>query len=269
MKRLVGLLLLVGVLASAPTFARARGLEEFYIYPFVEYFTWEEFAGKRLLKETGQLYGIGAAATFDLSNKKLLLKVKGDLFGGVVDYDGLAQYINIVLNTVTTVPMKTDVSYIGTRIETDLGWRFGSEKGSLEPFAGLGYRWWNRDIHNGTDINGNAVSGYKEEWGSSYTRIGARFSAIQARDIRLFAEGGGKYPFYTTNTANSDTLKPKGAWSAFAELGMQYKWFRPSIFYEGFRFKESNSVPVGGGFVVFQPKSESDIYGINLGIAFK
>jgi hypothetical protein len=60
------------------------------------------------------------------------------------------------------------------------------------------------------------------------------------------------------------TVKPGGRWSAFAELGAQYKWFRPSVFYEGFRY--SDSPPSKG---LFQPKSDSDIIGVNLGFAFR
>src|SRR6266571_3160950 len=154
MKRLIGLLLLAGVLASAPKFANAGGLEEFYIYPFVEGFVWKEFdtTGKQLVKETGPLYGVGAAASINLYNKTLLLKVKGDVFGGVVDYDGNNQLISGT--TITLVPLKTDVTYVGTRLESDLGWRFGNESASVEPFAGLGFRWWQRDIKDGTDIFG-------------------------------------------------------------------------------------------------------------------
>lgn len=288
MNRLIGLLLLLGILASAPTFAKASSLEEFYIYPFVEGFIWKEFdGGKELLKETGPLFGLGAAASIDLHNKALILKAKSDIFGGQVDYDGQTQSFfldpstGLVDPTKENRPLKTNVNYIGFRLEGDLGWRFSSAKTSLEPFAGLGYRWWRRDIQGSTSIDTNGipfpVGSSTEEWQSAYTKVGLRFDSNINPDTRLFAEAGGKYPFYTSNYANPTTVEPKGELSAFAELGMRYKWFRPSLFYEGFKYAKSNEVATGtvviGGvphtLAVFQPESESHIFGLNLGIAFR
>ncbi len=286
MKRLIGLLLLAVMLASVPTFARAIGLEEFYIYPFVEGFVWKEFAGgKQLLKETGPLFGLGAAASIDLHNKALILKAKSDIFGGQVDYDGQTQSIVIDPSTGLEIPtresrpVKTNVNYVGLRLEGDIGWRFGAAETTLEPFAGLGYRWWQRDLQGSTAIDTNGipfpVGGSTEDWQSVYTKFGLRFDSTINPDTRLFAEAGGKYPFYTSNISNSATIEPKGELSAFAELGLRYKWFRPSLFYEGFRWSASDQVFIG--FVpgtsrrlfLFQPESESHIFGLNLGIAFK
>jgi hypothetical protein len=63
-------------------------------------------------------------------------------------------------------------------------------------------------------------------------------------------------------------VEPQGEWSAFAELGAQFGRFRPSLFYEGVRYSRSPSV-VAGNFIVFQPDSDQDIFGVRLGWAFR
>jgi hypothetical protein len=59
----------------------------------------------------------------------------------VVDYDGQTQ---------RGLPVNTDVSYVGTKAEGAIGWAIPLASSRLEPFAGLGYRWWLRDIHDAT-----------------------------------------------------------------------------------------------------------------------
>jgi hypothetical protein len=248
-------------------------LKELYFYPSFQYFTWEEYVdGQRILKEKGPMFGAGAAVLLESpklgGGSTLTFKAKAELFGSEVDYDGTAQN----LFTGETFPASTDVTYFGTKGEIDVGWRHTSGPYYLEPFAGAGIRWWLRDLQDGTavDNSGNTVqvSGGEEYWFSAYARAGLR-SGYQAKDVKFFAEAGAKYPFHNENTFDSPfggelTLEPKAEWSAFAEIGMQYKWFRPSIFYEGFRYRDSE--PVGG---FYQPRSDSDIIGLNLGFAFR
>lgn len=263
---------------TSPAFAAEKDVvEEWYLYPSVQYFTWEEFSGgKRLLKEEGALFGFGGGARFDLYRKSLMLKVNGELFGGVVDYRGQTQ--NLDDPSQDERPLRTDVVYFGTKLESDLGWRMPTPAGSFEPFAGLGYRWWLRGLEDSTatDTSGNPfpVGGYTEVWHTIYTRLGLRWNHAVDSDFSLFAEGGGKYPFLNRNLvdypgADTVTIKPEPRWSGFAEIGARYGRFRPALFYEGFRFGQSPAVPIGGGLALLQPKSDSDIFGINLGWAFR
>ena len=272
----------IGLLAALVLFAAANvgaaqfgGVEELTVYPSFQYFTWKEFnGGTRLLKEDGFLYGAGAAIRVDLLKTEtgsLMLKGKAELFGGVVDYDGQTQPPN-------PFPVKTDVTYIGARGETDLGWRFPVQDVSIEPFAGIGYRWWLRDLHDTTAFDPGqgrnvSVGGYTEYWQTIYARLGAHLDYTLSDSLKLFWEAGAKYPFYNANTvkivnAGEKTIRPGNAWSAFAEVGARYKRFRPAVFYEGFRYSQSPLVPIGGNSAIFQPESESDIIGISLGWAF-
>lgn len=266
MKQIVLLTFCLALLGT-PAFA---GVEEWYLYPSFQYFTWEEFSGgRRLLKEDGPQFGVGGGVRFDLYRKSLLLKVNGEMFGGEVDYDGQTQ---------SGQPVKTDVIYFGTKLESDIGWRIPLAAGSVEPFAGLGYRWWLRSIQDSTAFQPDGtpfpVGGYTEVWHTLYTRLGLRGNLAVDSDLSLFAEGGGKYPFLNRNMvdfpgAGHVTIEPEPRWSAFAEIGARYGRFRPTLFYEGFRFGQSPAVPIGGGLALLQPQSDSDIFGINFGWAFK
>ncbi len=273
--KLGGILAILWIFAAVPSFAGDTiGLNELYVYPSFQYFQWEEFHdGQRLLRETGPLFGAGAVVGLEGpklgKNSFLTLKAKGELFGGVIDYDGHAQD----LQTEEQFPIKTDVNYFGTKGEADLGWRYIAGQFYLEPFGGLGIRWWLRDLQDttSTDANGNTVqvTGYQEDWVSAYARVGLRGGFTVSNNFRVFAEAGAKYPFYTTNNADfpgvgSVTVKPGGEWSAFAEIGAQYRWFRPSVFYEGFNYSAS---PVSNG--LFQPESEPEIIGLNLAFVFR
>jgi hypothetical protein len=272
--KITRLFAVLSLFTAAPAFAvQPGGLKELYVYPSFQYFTWKEFNnGRRLLMESGPLFGVGAAVALEglrlNSGGSLTIRGKAELFGSVVDYDGETQPPNVL-------PVNSDVIYFGTKNEVDLGWRYSTGNLSIEPFGGIGFRWWRRNLQNSatSDAEGNfvQVGGYEEEWRSFYSRVGLRSDYVVSKDIRIFAEAGAKYPFDTENRVDFPgigdvTVGLGGEWSAFAEIGTQYKWFRPSIFYEGFRFSRS---PVDAASRLFQPKSESDIYGVNIGVAFR
>jgi hypothetical protein len=262
-------LVALGSKAPAATFG---GVREFYAYPSLQYVTWEEyFGGRRILHEQGVRYGAGAAVALDLLQTDagaLTLRGKGELFGGVVDYEGATQ---------RGLPAQTDVSYIGTRVEGGVGWAFPLARGRLEPFVGLGYRWWLRDIHDTTTTDPSQpgmipVQGYTEQWESAYTKLGMAFAYHLSRAWRLFAEAGGQYPFYNANTfditRDTVTVKPEPRWSAFAELGARYRHLRLVVFYEGYRVGQSPVTGVGTtGFL--QPQSRENIVGVSLAWCFR
>ncbi len=274
----VKLLTILMLFLASPAFAGQSGLVEEWsiLFPSFQYFTWEEFkpTGPRILKEEGLLVGAGGTARLNLYDKKLMLKLKGELFGGDVHYNGHTQADPNP--AISERPVKTSVIYFGTKVESDVGWRSLAGPVAIEPFAGLGYRWWLRALQETTalDTGGNSfpVGAATEFWMSFYSRLGGRATWNIAKDFTLFAEGGGKYPFYNENRADSVggrvTVKPGSEWSAFGEIGVTYKRFRPTLYYEGFRFSQSNVVPIGNNTGVLQPKSESDIFGINLNWVF-
>jgi len=241
------------------------------VTPFLsaQYFSWREFSGgSRLLKEEGPLFAGGVLGEFAIPRhapSALALRGKVEIFGGVVDYHGETQAPN-------PVPVKTEVSYLGTRQELDLGYRYSSDTWYLEPFSGVGYRWWLRGLQDATSSAGSQVSGYTEYWQTAYLRTGGRSLCRVGLETSLFLEGGAKYPFYTGNSVNFAgagriTFRPVGEWSGFAETGINYRRLRLALSYEGFRFSSSPLVQVGTKDY-FQPDSASDIFGLHLGWTF-
>lgn len=246
--------------------ASAASFEELTPFFSVQHFDWSEyFGGKRLLKEEGELYSAGVVLG-SVTDASLTLRLKEELFGGVIGYNGETQGAN-------PIPVRTDVNYFGNRQDFDLGYRLPADYLRLEPFAGVGYRWWLRDLQNSTTASGQTVSGYTETWQTAYCRLGARGRYQNDAGWSVFAEGGAKYPFYTGNSVDfagvgTTTFHPGGRWSAFAEGGITYRRFKLALSYEGFRFSQSPIKTVGTqGF--FQPDSSSDLLGVSLGWNFR
>jgi hypothetical protein len=234
-------------------------------YFSAQYFTWEEFnAGKRLLKESGPLFAEGFL--FGATASSVSLRVRGEVFGGVVNYDGQTQ-------APASVVVQTHVNYFGGRVEPDLGFRIEDGNLRLEPFAGLGYRLWLRNLQDSTSATGQAVSGYTETWQTGYSRLGVRGRYHVPSGLAVYAEGGLKYPFYTGNSvdfANSGktTFHPGARSSGFAEAGISWRRLKVGLSYEGFRFSQSPLVTNSSG-TFFQPESKSDIFGLNIGWIFR
>ena len=232
------------------------------IYFKVDSVTWKEFSdtGTQILKETGELYGLGIAGKTDRLNAWTFMG-KFELFGGSLDYDGQTQ---------GGIPAQTDTDYFGLKLEGTIGWNFPvSEKASIEPFGGLGVRYWSRDLQSTpTGI------GYEELWWSFYSKFGVHGDLVVSDTVKLFAEGGIILPISNENEVNlgfaglgNITLEPGNEPSAFGEVGLRWKRLKVAAFYESLRFSKSDLVQ-SGGFVFWQPESEADIFGLYLGYSF-
>ncbi len=230
-------------------------------YLKVESFSWKEFDNNenQLLKESGPIFAIGYSVKWNI--KPLTLKSKAELFGGSINYDGRATGSGI------PIYVETETEYLGVKIELDSGWKFTvKEKSSLEPYAGLGVRRWKRDIES-TD----STIGLEETWRSVYARLGIRGDHIHPNQIKTFFEVGVILPFDNENELEGHdftvTVEPGKNASVFAEAGLKWKLLKTIIFYEVMKFSKSDTVTVRG-VQVWQPKSEADIFGINIGVAF-
>lgn len=263
------------ILASQASAAEFVGIRELFVGPSIAYFHWQEsFAGKKILTEQGPMYGVDGTIVLDLLKTEragsLTLKNKAGFFGGLVYYDGHTQ-------APENLPVKTDVTYVGVKDEISVGWSIPLGDGYLEPFAGVGYRWWIRDLQDTTTNNGTStvkVSGSTEEWQSAYTKVGAALSIPFTKDWRFFVEGGGKYPFYNRNSSDiagigNTTVRPEPRWSAFAELGARSGTFRPALFYEGYRTGQSPAVRISSTRSVIQPKTDEDLVGVSFSYCFR
>ena len=258
------------------TISPARAAE-MNVYAAAEDFTWKEFAddGSRLLKESGVLAGVGLVYWKELPDH-VTIKPLAELFGGTVDYEGQAcdRFTNIC------IPARTDVDYFGLKLQGEIGKRSRTEAGYfVEPFGGLGFWGWYRDINSGTAADGRATAGYTEQWITFNARLGLRSGRELSAEKQVFAEAGVKYPLYNRNTAylsdaglgDDITLHPGKQSSLFAEAGMKIKRLSISLFYDSFKFSKSNVLEkIEGSFISrqWQPKSTMDLYGLKVGVVF-
>ncbi len=243
------------------------------VYGLIERFTWREFddAGGQILKESGPRFGVGVAYAHEYSNH-MTMKPRIELNGGSVDYDGQTQ---------AGVPAASTTNYFGFKFELDLGGRIRpSQSFVLEPFGGIGFRSWFRDIEDTVAADGSVAAGYTEDWSTFYGRIGIRGEQDLGQMNKLFLEAGVKLPFYTENYIDDDnvsyeeiTLEPGNKPSLFAEAGVKLQSFRISAFYDSMRFKTSPTVvvydPSLPGYVGYQqPRSDADMFGLRIGGSF-
>lgn len=234
------------------------------VYGAVEQFYWREFdpvTGNRLLRESGPRYGVGFIYHREFSNH-ITVTPRVEIFGGTVDYDGAT----IPTPTKPSVPVKSKTDYFGGKLEGDIGYNFGPSQGvSVEPFGGLGFRGWSRDIRDSTATDGSSVKGYREDWFTFYLRFGVRGNIALSTDAKIFAEAGIKFPVYNENYASiiGVTFNPGNEPSPFAEAGVKIHSLKVSGYYDSMRFSKSDVV---SGYL--QPESHADMYGVRIGYSF-
>jgi hypothetical protein len=231
-----------------------------------QYFTWQEHSdGRTIVKESGPLFSAGVLAGA-VTDFRMTLRGKGELFLGEVGYDGETQGGD-------PVPVHTDVFYFGATHQLDLGYRASTGRLNVEPFAGAGYRWWLRNLQDTRSATGVPVSGYSELWQTAYTRVGVRGRYLTSSGTSLYLEGGGKYPFFTGNSVDftgfgTTTFRPAGRWSGFADAAIEWERLRLTLIYEGFRFSQSPIKRIGTR-LFYQPDSSSDTIGLSVGWSFR
>lgn len=263
MRNCLLVLVLVCLFAGA---ASAATREPLSLYGAFQWHQWREQYSEQAtgnpasLKEEGPLFGVGVTVPVDLLSRPadsgtLMLRGGGELFAGQVRYHGHLQNHDGTLS-----PHSTDVIYVGLQGSADLGWRFPTRPVGVEPFAGLGLRYWLRSLQGS--------GGYDEYWLNLGARLGGRLTWQPAAQASLALSGGAMMPFYTTNEADGTTIKPDGTWSGFGELSYTTPRWEHTLYYEGLRYKRSPAVRVSPTLALLQPPSQSDIFGYRLGYRF-
>lgn len=231
----------------------------------LQQFTWKEYSdnGGQLLKESGALYGLHMAGEgYGRSRVTAGGTYKMNFFSGRVNYDGQTQ---------SGIPVKTKTGYLGAEVNANLALRaMPVTDFYVRVFAGPAIRFWRRDINSNAD-----VSGYAEEWFNFDGRTGAGLDCLLPADFKLFAEGGCKIPFITSENINLSKfgfgmvpLEPDQTISPFAEVGLSWKYLFVSGFYDSLRFDKS-AVETKNGYYFYQPESRADIFGFNAGFRGK
>ena len=168
-------------------------------------------------------------------------------------------------------PLSTHTVYLGFNYEGSVGLRSAPGPALIEPFIGLGLRWWERYIESA-----NSVSGYQETYSTLYNRVGIRwqlasderhaFHSTVSIDPMLWAREQIDWSRLSGETLTvKNGLRP--GWTV--EFGARGPTMDGTVYWRVTRFGESNKVPcLGGGARCFQPASKQDIIGLNVAFVF-
>jgi len=247
-----------------------------------ESFEWEEFDrnDKSLLTETGTRFIVGAfiGNTTQLKDG-FIYNAEIQNYFGVVDYDGQTQ---------DGVPVTTDTTYIGGNLIGEAGGRIVNSCTNLAwDFVGMvDIDTWTRNLASNTDATGLRTGEAEEKYMILNVRIGTG-PAWDAGNWKGRFIVGIKQPIYTyefldnsfTGFTEDITLEPKGRSSAFLTFNNDIQLTKTlhlkiDAYYDSYRFDRSDGkIAIESStrdrFIVSQPKSYQDTYGIVAGLGWK
>jgi hypothetical protein len=276
----------LGWLASAIAFGVGvvpAWAAEYRLEGSVAQYRWVEDFEPEDIEELGPVVQLGGYVSGFPSTASPGLTLRGDLrmLVGRVTFETFDQDFN----TGSLTPVTTHTSYFGTTQEGSVGLRSAIKRGGyLEPFFGLGYRWWWRDIRGDT--------GYVEYYQQIYSRLGLRTEHKLDNNARLrmtlsvdpqlwaretidlsrfsFVDSTSGLPIQGREVTVENGLRP--GWTI--EVGFGRANVDLTAYWQAVRLGESNSVvcfssidqTVQGS--CHQPTSFQDIFGLRLGVVF-
>jgi hypothetical protein len=223
-------------------------------YSRVEYFHWNErLDGADFVNEYGVLPTVGYQHRSGPERFRL------ELFGSTMDYHGAAMY-----DDGSSEPLTCTTNYLGVRGEYDL---------LLEPdfwprvsfFAGIGTRFWIRDLVDGLTESGNPVMGYQETWWTIYPYLGVESRRVVRDGLELYGSGRIGCTAVTYERAGyfDVTLYPKAGLEGQAELGVRSRRLLLAAYLEAMTWRESSIVRD-----TLQPNSRLFTVGLKAGFSF-
>jgi hypothetical protein len=248
---------------------------EISVAPGFMYYTWKEHPPGGDVKESGYLPTIvgsiaDAPSKQNMPELRLYLDVKG--FFGQVDYD---------TRTQSGTPLNTDSSYWGFKFDGRTGWRLMAlDHSYIEPFIGLVYGIWVRDIENTTVTPLGPVQGYSEFYQTLNGRIGIQTSVslkvdslfgFRPKDVldTVIQLGFSMDPMLWTR----EQIDYPGVGRVVLQNGRRLGWtieggmlwwrLDTKVFWQAVRLGTSNIVSG-----LYQPKSDQDMVGFQLGYHF-
>ena len=179
-------------------------------YTRVEYFHWNErIGGADFVNEDGTLFTLGYSRRIGIE------RFRAELFGGDVHYDGYDQ--------ANMASMASNTGYLGVRGEYEMVLEPAAWEGRFALLAGMGTRFWIRDLHDGSDDQGNAVYGYQETWWSMYPFLGLETHRLLGTDLELYTQSrfGSTLLTYQFVSINDRPLWPRPGIFANMEIGLR------------------------------------------------
>lgn len=261
-----------GAVSAAP-------LQEAYLGGSLLDFTYKEFDEDDVLldREDGMLPG--AVAGLSITGKKGWYgAINASLHGGEVTYDGQTQ---------SGIPVRTDTLEHIADLALEAGRRFEPKHGPpWAVFAGIGYRWWERDIQSTRLPSGRRVSGVLEVYRWWYGFLGVRATLSQTErsstEVALSVTHtvAPKIDVKEFGGADPVTLELGEKTGARLALRWRYHWssavaLEVGSYYEQWDIGRSDMAPLtidgvrvvnAGGFPIsiVEPRSETRNYGVNV-----
>jgi hypothetical protein len=223
-------------------------------YTRVDYFHWNErIGGMDFVNEYGPLVTLGYVRRSGPERFRL------ELFGGSMHYKGFGQFEDGTLD-----PLSSSTDYLGMRGEYDL---------LLEPdwlpqvsfLAGIGTRFWFRDINDGISQSGFLITGYEEAWWTIYPYFGMEKRRVPTNGTEFYwAARIGCTPLNFERISDfGATLHPRTGITGQAEAGLRNQRFYLSAFFEDWTWAQS---PISHDLL--QPRSQMMLVGLKTGFTF-
>jgi len=224
-------------------------------YARVDYFHWNErLDGADFVNEFGVLPTVGYQRRIGPE------RFRFELFGGTVDYKGLALF-----EDGPSEPLTSTTNLLGVRGEYDLLWEPDCWP-QVSFFAGIGTRFWIRDLVDGvSSVSLSPVIGYQETWWTIYPYVGVEKRRVLRDGLELYGSGriGVTAVTYQRVSYFDVTLYPKAGIEGQAELGLRSRRLFFAGFFEAMTWQQSAVVRD-----TLQPASRMFTVGLKTGFSF-
>jgi len=221
-------------------------------YTRVEYYHWNErIGGTDFVNEDGTLF------TLCYARRIVIERFRAEFFGGDLHYEGYDQ--------TNMASMASNTGYLGLRGEYEMVLEPTAWEGRFALLLGLGSRFWIRDLHDGSDSQGNPVYGYQETWWTTYPFLGLETNQRLSNELSLYTQSrfGTTALTYQFVSINERPLWPKPGFFANTEIGLRGSRFFLAVRAELMTWAQSSVVQDS-----FQPQSVMWTAGGRLGFTF-
>lgn len=207
------------------------------------------------------------------TNKRIYYELEGSLYYNKVEYNGQTQGGTPVVTDSDALIADTHFK-VGLNIEPS----FGREQ---KIYAGMGYRYWYRNIRSGQDVFGNPVSGLLEEYSwyyglagyavhfnaSNNVKVGLDFRLTKMFNAKLKVDflGFGAFDNAVLNLGN----KVGARFAVPVKIKLRHSSIVVAPFYEIIDIGRSNDARVTSGgiattTIIHEPRSETRNIGVEV-----
>jgi hypothetical protein len=223
-------------------------------YTRFDYFHWSErLDGANFVTENGPLFTLGYQRRIGPE------RFRAELFGSQVHYAS-----TVFFNDGTSAPLTSTTDYLGARAEYD--YLFQPDwPPPVNFFAGIGTRFWIRNLPDMTDAFGDFIRGYQETWWTVYPYLGMESRRNPGRDVEFYGRGrvGLMAVTFEHLTLHETTLFPGPGVTSQLELGFRGDYLFLAGYAEIFTWRQS-----GEARGLVQPSSLLLTVGLKSGVSF-